>query len=122
MSSFLDVRGSLLLVSAQKCIGCCIFLFSPYSSLRPGHRLTSSSRMSCISHWPLVVLVTVTLGCGNSSPSLLIIQPKLHSRVKKDRFGHNSSVAVTVCDGDQLSVHLPTLLFSSSKMELLYTH
>lgn len=44
----------------------------------------------------------------------------MHSRVGRDRFERNYSGTAAVRAGDQLSVQLAALLFSSSKTELLF--
>lgn len=65
-------------------------------------------------------------GAGDSKVGLVQIiltitehSAHMRSRVGWDPFEHNYSVTAAVHNGDQLSVHLPALLFSSSKTELL---
>lgn len=68
----------------------------------------------------------VSSGAGDSKAGLVEIIPiitehsgHMHSMVGRDPLEHNYSVTAAVHNGDQLLVHLPALLFSSSKTELL---
>lgn len=71
-------------------------------------------------------MLLVPNGAGDSKVGLVEIiliitehSAPVHSRLGRDPVEYNCSVAVAMHTGDELSVHPPALLFSSSKMALL---